>query len=445
MLTVYTNKFIKNTALSTSFIFLTSCANFKPISRSHKYTAHKKSPTRTINDFKAESQKSDLDSLISDNEQNSKPKFLRTVNTPEYRTWVKYFSKRGKDRFERYLKNGEKYRPLIESTFEDYGLPKELFYVGLIESGYYLKSRSKASAVGPWQFIRETGKRYGLNIKSTVDERHSIVKSTQAAALFFQDLYNIFGSWELALSAYNAGEYGVIRRIRKANTRDFYELSKNKSLPRETRNYVPKVLAAMEVYNNAKKYNVSIPVYKVDPFKNTKEIELQKSVYISKLASTLGITTKVIKDLNPDLKRNATPYIRGGYKIILPGNKKYSSIKKLKPINDKRIRKIASTAASKKSTRYKVRRGDNLYTIARKNHTSISKIMKLNKMRKKRIYIGQKLKLPEVDVMTYTVKSGDFLLRIAKKHKISVAKLKKINSMENSKIFPGQRLIISVN
>jgi len=444
MLNIYSSGIIKIAALSTSVIFLTSCAHFSPITHSthNNHIVRKNSPSKTINDFKVESQKNDLDSVISNYGKSSKPKFLKKVNTSEYRTWVKYFSKRGKDRFERYLKNGEKYRPLIERTFEDYGLPKELFYVGLIESGYYLKSRSKASAVGPWQFIKETGKRYGLNIKSNVDERQSIVKSTKAAALFFQDLYNIFGSWELALSAYNAGEYGVIRRIRKANTRDFYELSKNKSLPRETRNYVPKVLAAMEVYHNAKKYNVSIPVYKIDPFKNTKEIELKKSIYISKLAKTLGVTSKIIKELNPDLKRNATPYIRKGYTIVLPGNKNYSSIRKLKPVNQKR-----SIASIKKSntSRYKVRRGDNLYSIARKNHTSISKIMKLNKMKKKIIYIGQKLKLPFIDVMTYTVKNGDFLLRIAKKHKMTVAKLKKINSMKNSKIFPGQRLIISVN
>ena len=444
MLNIYSNGLIKVAALSTSVIFLTSCAHFSPITHSahNNHIVRKNSPSKTINDFKVESQKNDLDRVISNYGKNSKPKFLKKVNTSEYRTWVKYFSKRGKDRFERYLKNGEKYRPLIERTFEDYGLPKELFYVGLIESGYYLKSRSKASAVGPWQFIKETGKRYGLNIKSNVDERQSIVKSTKAAALFFQDLYNIFGSWELALSAYNAGEYGVIRRIRKANTRDFYELSKNKSLPRETRNYVPKVLAAMEVYNNAEKYNVSIPVYKIDPFKNTKEIELKRSIYISKLAKTLGITSKIIKELNPDLKRNATPYIRKGYTIILPGNKNYSSIRKLKPINQKSS--IASIEKSNTS-RYKVRRGDNLYSIARKNHTSISKIMKINKMKKKKIYIGQKLKLPFIDVMTYTVKNGDFLLRIAKKHKMTVAKLKKINSMKNSKIFPGQRLIISVN
>jgi membrane-bound lytic murein transglycosylase D len=448
MLKVFTSGLVKKTALSSSVIFLTSCAHLSPIQnqKNHNYKTPKNSPTKTINDFKVESQKSDLDNVITNNTTVTKLKFLRKVNTSEYRTWVKYFSKRGKDRFERYLKNGEKYRPLIERTFEDYGLPKELFYVGLIESGYYLKSRSKASAVGPWQFIKDTGKRYGLAIRSNVDERHSIIKSTQAAALFFQDLYNIFGSWELALSAYNAGEYGVIRRIRKANTRDFYELSKRKSLPRETRNYVPKVLAAMEVYNNAKKYNISIPVYKVDPFKNIKEVELRKSVYISKLAKSLGVSSKAIKDLNPDLKRNATPYIRKGYTVILPGNKNYSLIKSLKPINQKRVksRKTASIKNSK-SSRYKVRKGDNLYSIARKNHTSISKIMKLNSMKKKRIYIGQKLKLPYVDLTTHIVKNGDFLIKIAKKYKITVSKLKQINSMKSSKIFIGQRLIISVN
>jgi membrane-bound lytic murein transglycosylase D len=184
--------------------------------------------------------------------------FLLNKSTKRMEYWIDFFANKNHDRFQRFINNGEEYRPIIESILFSEGLPKELYFVGLIESGYYLTARSHAQAVGPWQFIRGTGKRYGLKITSELDERQDIFKATRAAALYFKDLHNVFSSWELALSAYNAGEYGVIRRIMKYGTRDFYELSKHKYLPSETINYVPKVLAAMEIINNPKKYGFVI-------------------------------------------------------------------------------------------------------------------------------------------------------------------------------------------
>ncbi|TDJ06041.1 MAG: lytic transglycosylase, partial [Deltaproteobacteria bacterium] len=118
-----------------------------------------------------------------------------------YKYWKKYFSTKRKKGFLRFLRNGARFKNIIENIFQVNGLPKELYYVGLIESGYYLKAKSVANAVGPWQFIKGTGKRYGLRIDRYVDERKSIFKSTWAAAQYFKDLYNIFGSWELALCA----------------------------------------------------------------------------------------------------------------------------------------------------------------------------------------------------------------------------------------------------
>jgi len=500
----------------------------RPINRYNSKAEHngKGSISNTVNNFREETQIIKLDDVISKSvvvkkvavskpqkvqtttEYNS-PSFLRNVVNKDTKFWTHYFTKREKARFERYLVNGEKYRPLIEKTFEDYGLPKELYYVGLIESGYNVSARSSASAVGPWQFIKATGKRYGLTIKFGVDERQSIVKSTKAAALFFQDLYNIFGSWELALSAYNAGEYGVIRRIRSANTRDFYKLSRMKKLPKETRQYVPKVLAAMNIVKNAKHYNVKVPKYSFDLFSNTKFIVLKDSVSLNNLSKKTGHSVSNIKKLNRDLTIGKTPYIRrNGYKILLP-NANYAHIKQLTlekgsgrktassssnsrlsnkthkvksgenlssisrkynvkiatlkmannlrsskifkgqriKIPGKKTRTVASSSRSKSrsSEKYIVRRGDNLYKLARRNHTSISKILKLNNKTKRTIYVGEVIKLPEVSRSLYTVKSGDYLLKIAKKTGVSIAKLKKLNEMRSSKIFPGQRLIIRVN
>lgn len=470
--------------LILTLIITSSCTHIRPHS---KYKKKNQTPSQIINAYKDESQRRDLDQLII-NEKTEKPDFLKIVKNDKVKFWMNYFSKRDKARFERFIRNGEKYRPIIEKTFEDYGLPQELYYVGLIESGYYLGAKSHANAVGPWQFIKDTGKRYGLTIRSGIDERKSIVKSTQAAALFFQDLYNIFGSWELALSAYNAGEYGIIRRIRGANTRDYYELSRKKVIPKETRHYVPKVIAAMELLKDPAKYNIKVTKSNYDMFANTKELTLKRSIRIDKLAQKTGIPVNAIKKLNPDISWRTIPYVRGGYNIILP-DKNYAALDKINKPQKSEVQKnrksIAKTYTVQRGDNlihiakrnsislselkrtnnlrsnrifigqklklptdateryvYKVRKGDNLYSIARKNHTSISKILKENNLKRKTIYIGQKLYLPISNMGHYVVRKGDYLLKIAQKHGMSVSKLKRINGIAKSKIYPGQKLIV---
>lgn len=453
------------------------------------YQSSGKSPTETINAFAYEGQRRELAQIIEETPEQ-KPVFLKDVDNKKVDFWVNYFSKRDKARFERFLKNGAKYRATIQKIFDDYGLPQELFYVGLIESGYYLGAKSHAGAVGPWQFVRATAKRYGLNVQKGLDERRSIVKSTQAAALYFQDLYNIFGNWELALSAYNAGEYGVVRRIRKAKTRDYYELSAKKVLPKETRHYVPKVLAAMKIMENPLRYNIRVPKIKEDLYENIKEVTLKNSVDINTLARKTGVSKAVIQKLNPDLLWRSIPRVRKGYNLYLPTK----STKIIESINES-SRNVASNdeGATYKVRRgdnlisiakrynislrdlmkennirrsnhirigqtlsipgvgevdptetYRVKRGDNLYELARRYHTSISKILKLNKLSKRTIYVGQRLQVPRIEKSFYTVRPGDYLLKIAKKHGTTVSELKKLNSI-NSKIYPGQKLVVNIN
>ena len=461
---------------------LSGCAH--PGSSFRALNSVPETPTQTLRTYESESQKQDL-KMVLDESYDQKPEFLRNVENKKVDFWVNYFSKREKARFLRFLRNGAKYQATIERIFDDYGLPKELFFVGLIESGYYLGAKSRASAVGPWQFIRDTGKRYGLTIRGGVDERRSIVKSTQAAALYFQDLYNIFGDWELALSAYNAGEYGVVRRIRKAKTRDYYELSAKKVLPKETRHYVPKVLAAMKIVQNPQKYGITLPKPQADRYLNTKEVTLKRRVSLDHLVKKTGVPKSTILALNPDLYWRTIPYVRNGLTVYLP-NKNYKAIEEINTrerfvasstsykvkrgdnlskiaerfnvgLSDlKRANNIGRSSIIRVGQRlnipgegsqyqnYKVRRGDNLYSIARKNHTSISKILKLNNLRTRTIYPGQSLKLPAMDKRFYTVRPGDYLIKIAKKHGISVSQLKRLNSI-NSKIYPGQRLVVQIN
>lgn len=489
----------KLSGLLTFSLTLTSCANIRTLSENNtRNTASAKTPTAIMNQFVEVEREKDMQNILHQKTLVERPAFLRPVNNEVVQMWIKYFSTRGKGHFERYMKNGEKYRPLIEEIFEDYGLPRELYFVGLIESGYHLHAKSIASAVGPWQFIKSTGLRYGLKVQHGIDERRNIVKATKAAALFFQDLYNIFGSWELALSAYNAGEYGVIRRIRGAKTRDFYELSEMKKLPKETRHYVPKVLAAMEVYNNHKKYGVTHPNITSTFYKNTDVVKIRQSVDVKWLSNKLGVDLNTFKELNPEILSSAIPYIpKHGISIRIPKGKESTllasmktykerqndnigtykiksgdnlieiarkfniSVGELKMLNQmsrntiytgQKLR-VPSSVASQNSIdqdttefeKYKVKRGDNLYSIARRYHTSLSEILKLNGTRNKNIFIGQTIKVPKIDRTYYIVKQGDFLEKIAKHHGVSVQQIKNLNTMNNSRIFPGQRLIVKLN
>lgn len=486
--------------LTMSFV-VSSCSHIRSLDSSPRTIAsnNSSSPTAIMNEFVATEREKDLQNILTEKVSEEKPEFLRPVNNEVVQMWVKYFSTRGKERFERYMMNGETYRPLIEEILDDYGLPRELYFVGLIESGYYLHAASTASAVGPWQFIKATGLRYGLKVQHGVDERRNIAKATKAAALYFQDLYNIFGSWELALSAYNAGEYGVIRRIRGAQTRDFYELSQMKKLPKETRHYVPKVLAAMEVYNNHQKYGVKHPKINSTFYKDTEVVKIRKSVDINWMAKELGISAQKFKELNPELTASAIPYIpKHGLSLRVPNNKhqqivakvqnykerpndnissyvvksgdnltkisrKFNiTINELKSINQmnrntvyigQKLR-VPSSVASRDSIdqptvasyqTYRVRKGDNLHSLARRYHTSLSEIMKLNNIKNKTIFIGQNLKVPNFDRTYYVVRPGDYLEKIAQKHGLSVSQIKNLNTMNTTKIFPGQRLVVKVN
>jgi membrane-bound lytic murein transglycosylase D len=190
-----------------------------------------------------------------------KHQFLRKeqVDKELANKWFHYFRGRGKTWFQSALARGELVRPEVERIFEQNSLPKELYYIGLIESGYQNHALSRAKAKGPWQFMKATAKQYGLKVNSKVDERTDLIKSTRAAASYLRDLYNFYQDWALALAAYNAGEYRVLNAIRKAKTRKFNQLIKRKILAKETQNYVSKIWVAMKLGKNVKRYGFKTP------------------------------------------------------------------------------------------------------------------------------------------------------------------------------------------
>lgn len=429
----------------------------------------------------------DVDEEIPTSEIISKGDFLKNKKTKRMQFWVDYFTKKQRDRFQRFINNGEEYRHHIERVFAEHGLPKELYYVGLIESGYYLGAKSHASAVGPWQFIRGTGKRYGMKMTSEFDERQDLFKATKAAAMYFRDLHNVFSSWELSLAAYNAGEYGIIRRIMKHGTRDFYELSRKKLLPSETINYVPKVLAAMHVVENAEKYGFVIPKKKHRLFDRTALKPIKKNVPLSTIAQRLNISVELLKKLNPELRVSKTPRsFPGTYYLRIPEARYAYNLKSLEapataspaPIKiiadnqetvlEKNITKSSEgpRATQKKINRrtasaptsHRVRRGETLLSISRKYDIAPKDLAEYNDFSswKTRVKIGQTLKLvgdikvadlpSNVKVtqkpIVYKVQAGDHLTNLAEVFKSSVVALKKANNLKRGKVTVGQKIVI---
>ncbi len=361
-----------------------------------------------------------------------------------YDFWINYFTKREPARFVRHLKNGEKYKNLVMKIFKEHGLPQDLFYLGLIESGFNTKIKSRASAVGPWQFIKGTARRYGLRVDRSIDERYNIHKATHAAARFLKDLYNIFGNWELALCAYNAGEYRIINAIRKGNTRDYKVLVKKKLLPKETIYYIPKIAAAKEIENNPKKYGLSHVSYsKKTVYNHVIAKEIHHSFSKKKLVKHLKISYKKFSVLNMDLKHD---YIkvrsRHPLTLYLPNT---SRNKKL-TLDYRSYRKLA-TAKTKagvfsKTKIHRVKRGDSLTSIAAAYNVTVKDLKIINNLKGSKIYKKQKLKVPSVKYKVYRVRKGDNLIRIAKKFNTQLWKIIKANSLQTRVIHPKQRIII---
>ncbi len=418
--------------------------------------------------------------------------FLKKVRTKRVQFWIDYFTKKERARFQRFLNNGALYRPIIEKIMDEEGVPRELFFVGLIESGYYLGAHSHASAVGPWQFIRGTGRRYGLASSRELDERRDIFKATQAAALYFKDLHSIFHSWELALAAYNAGEYGMVRRIRRYGTRDYYELSRRRLLPEETINYVPKVLAAMHVVQNAEKYGFTFPTAAGMFWQKTKQVRVPRGTSLSTLASRLKVSPALLGKLNPELRGPRTPRYAGrSYLLRVPADRHTEwmdtlvadapeALPREKEIESLNARVMNPAAfpmpaapvrvhASARPETHRVRRGETLTSIARKHGTNVRTLASANRISvRTRVRIGQVLRLTPVrrdEVRTahastrrtvasakptstatplmLRVKKGDTLTSLSRLFNVSVDELKRANKIaKGRRLLAGKRLCI---
>jgi membrane-bound lytic murein transglycosylase D len=232
------------------------------------------------------------------------------------REWIRHFSKKGRYRFGKFMEKGLYYRPLIIRILRDHGVPTELAYLPMIESGYEPHAVSHQHAVGIWQFIRSTGTRYGLKTNPYLDERRDVIRSTEAAARHLRDLYKTFGSWHLALAAYNAGEGRIRRAIRIGKSRDFWTLVRRAALPRETMEYVPKFLATAVIWRNPEKYGFI--VWNGKKFPRVEKVEIPGSVKLNEIATRCDMPEDELLSLNLHLLRGRTPVGTESYPIWVP-------------------------------------------------------------------------------------------------------------------------------
>ncbi len=217
-----------------------------------------------------------------------------------------YFQTSGKQSFSRWLSRSSRYIPMMKEILKREGMPEDLVYVAMIESGFQMHARSWANAVGPWQFISDTGRRYSLRIDQWIDERKDPVKATTAAALYLKELYGMFnGDWYLAAAGYNAGENKILRAISMYNTSDFWEISRGSYLKRETKEYVPKLLAAAIIAKDPARYGFSDIAY-LPPIEYD-TVTIPSRTDLDLVAKLCGTTYESIKELNPDLRHWCTP------------------------------------------------------------------------------------------------------------------------------------------
>ena len=318
------------------------------------------------------------------------------------------------------------YMPIFEEALEAYQLPLELKYLPVIESALNPTAVSRVGATGLWQFMIGTGKAYGLQVNSLVDERRDPVKSSYAAARYLRDLYRIFGDWNLVIAAYNCGPENINKAIHRAGgeKKDYWHIYPY--LPRETRGYVPAFIAANYVMNYYCDHNIC-PMTSRLPAK-TDTIVVDRQVHIQQIASVLGLDPQMIRSLNPEYRRDIIPGNNAPSAIRLPQGDvgrfidmqdsiyNYNAAELLAKRAEVEVKDDAPTFVSKrKSTRTKasrksrttrtsraakssaksvtIRKGDNLGAIARRNGTTVAKLKQLNGIKGNNIQAGKKIRV----------------------------------------------------
>ncbi|RJP18494.1 MAG: LysM peptidoglycan-binding domain-containing protein [Deltaproteobacteria bacterium] len=391
--------------------------------------------------------------------------------------FLRYFQTTGRKKMELYLSRSGKYTGMMQKILARYGLPDDLVYLALIESGFSPKAYSVAKAAGPWQFIVGTGRRYGLRIDWWADERRDAEKSTHAAASYLRDLYGMFESWPLAAAAYNAGEGKIMKAVSRYKSEDYVELIRHRYLKQETKDYVPKMLAALTIAKEPDKYGFGHVEYEAP-------IDLRTAVVpggtdLAATARILDVPCETLREWNPELRRFCTPPNRENYVLQLSAD--------VARLAEERMEEIC-TQAKITFLRHDVRKGETLKGLATKYGASIDNLRELNGLKKDSLKRTSRLVIPVVGLTeeeavpgkevspdqltmahmrveersrrarlgvgrgkrraaesgeTVTVRKGDTLSRIAKAHGVSAKALARANDLPaGAKLKVGRRLAL---
>ncbi len=391
--------------------------------------------------------------------------------------YIDMYTKRKRSQSARMLGLAQLYFPVFEEALDRHGMPHELKYLAVVESALFPGAKSRAAAVGLWQFMIGTGKMYGLEVDSYVDERCDVYQSTEAACLYLKDLHRIFGNWELALAAYNCGPGNVNKAIRRSGGTDYWSVYNN--LPRETRGYVPAFIAVNYLFIHAADHNI----YPVIPNYCAYEVDTVQVCYpldLNKLAEITGGNAQEILDLNPVYKQGRVPDVSVPSTVYLPKTLvanfidredyiRYSYVPDMHspaPVAKGATKSTPSGTTTAQRT-HTVRRGESLGTIAKKNHVSVSNLRAWNKLRSDRLKVGQKLVVHKgtaakaddqaatpaqdgtntnAEYIFHTIQPGDTLWGIAQRYPgASVEGIKQINSDSDLRnLVVGKKIKVAV-
>ncbi|MCA1990347.1 MAG: LysM peptidoglycan-binding domain-containing protein [Desulfarculus sp.] len=381
--------------------------------------------------------------------------------------FIDYFQTKIPKRFRLYLSRSTRYEAVMRGILKEYGLPEDLLYLALIESGFSCQAVSSAQAVGPWQFIKASGVRFGLKIDYYVDERQDPVKSTHAAAKYLRELYNEFGSWYLAAAAYNAGENKIRRALSRYQASDYWTISHHQRdyLANETKEYVPRMIAAALIAKEPAKYGFGDIEY--EPPMVFDEIQVHPGVSLSAVAKAAGLAASDLANLNPELKHGATPPNGQMYTLRVPQGQA-----------DRVAAVYAQLSPAERNHRFGpavvvAQKGDTLVSLARAHNMSLPMLASLNPRlnTKKPLRSGQRViissggqsepvrlasaaRQPATTVLApaahnsrkivHTVQKGDTLWSIAQTYNIDHKDIARWNGESDFKLMIGQQLALYI-
>ena len=320
---------------------------------------------------------------------------------------IKSFLKNRRSSLERLMSLSDYYFPMFEQEMSNQKIPLEMKYLAIIESALNPKARSRAGATGLWQFMYATGKSYGLEVNNYVDERSDPVRSTKAAAKYLNELYKIFGDWDLTLAAYNSGPGNVTKAIRRSNGKTNY-WNLRPYLPRETAGYVPAFLATLYIFEYAKEHGFK-PQKRATHLFQTDTIRVKQAIPFKDIAEITGMDVQDIQFFNPSYQLDVVPYVEGrNYAVRLPiseigkfvANEQaiYNYLNEQKAQREQILPEVAkgeqyAGGKSTKKTIYTVKKGDNLGKIASRHGVSINNLKRWNRMKSNKVRVGQRLSI----------------------------------------------------